>query len=338
MHAVISGRAGRALVLDGESLTSFDVDDASNLVPRKPPDLPYLFGESQDLRVIEDSDIESISRELKADSDLNFAVDLTLISLDEELEDDIRKDAIQDLNELLAHDKLSECLENIMFARPLPNDADLAGALKFCDKSRLPNAFALLERLDRCQPLISKVSSAWDVVPSKVFGGHEQESHFRRVAVQRGLFRSLVITLETPRKISTFLLNAGLSNAVKQLPNYRQVLQVWSAPLRQSGEALTVRPDAEEEFETETETAPKRRHGRRFGLNRAAVLREVNKRKAIISAAMHRRDLVRVGELISDLVDYQRENGEIEHAAKSLCDLAMEAKELGMSSFQLGNL
>ena len=157
MHAVISGRAGRALVLDGESLTSFDVDDASNLVPRKPPDLPYLFGESQDLRVIEDSDIESISRELKADSDLNFAVDLTLISLDEELEDDIRKDAIQDLNELLAHDKLSECLENIMFARPLPNDADLAGALKFCDKSRLPNAFALLERLDRCQPLISKV-------------------------------------------------------------------------------------------------------------------------------------------------------------------------------------
>jgi tetratricopeptide (TPR) repeat protein len=333
MNAVISGTAGRALLVDGKSLKSFDVDDPSKLVERKQSDLPYLFGEGRDLRVIENSDIASIATELKSDSALTLALDLVLISLDEELEDDIRKDALQDLDELLVEAQLRERLEGIMYARPLPDDADLAGALKFCDSVRLPNSFAFLEDLGRRQPLISKVSAAWDVIPTKVFGGYEQQSHFQRVAVQRGLFRSLVITLETPSPISKFLLNFGLNKAIQQLRNYRQVLQEWTTPFRQSGEAPTIRPEAEEEFERETVT--KRRHGRRFGLNRAAVLKEVNKRKGIISAAIHRRDLARVQVLVTDLVDYQRENGEIEHAAKSLCDLAMEAKELGMFSLQL---
>src|SRR5205823_13313361 len=68
-----------------------------------------------------------------------------LISLDEELEEDIRKDAIQDLDELLADKQVRERLEGIMYARPLPDDADLVAALKFCDESRLPSSFAFLE-------------------------------------------------------------------------------------------------------------------------------------------------------------------------------------------------
>ena len=332
MNAVISGTAGRALLVDGNSLKSFDVDDPSKLVDRQRSELPYLFGEGRDLRIIENSDIQSIAQELEAESNSALALDLTLISLDEELEEDIRKDALQDLDELLSDD-LTERLEGILYARPLPDDGDLAGALRFCDKSILPNSFALLEGLERRQSLIEKVSAAWDVIPTRVFGDHEQQSHFQRVAVQRGLFRLLVIALEDQSGIPKFLLNAGLDSAIQQLRNYRQVVQQWSAPFRDSRDTLRIMPDAEEQFETEME--PKRRHGRPFGLNRAAVLKEVNKRKEIISAAMRLNDLGRVRRLVDDLVDYQRENGEIEHAAKSLCDLAMEAKELEVFSLQL---
>src|SRR5258707_7519297 len=122
MNAVISGTAGRALLVDGKSLMSFDVDDPSKLVVRQQSDLPYLFGEGRDLRLIEDSDIESIARELDAESNLALALDLTLISLDAELEEDIRKDAIHDLDELLVNSRLSERLEGILYARPLPDD------------------------------------------------------------------------------------------------------------------------------------------------------------------------------------------------------------------------
>src|SRR5258706_6637620 len=118
MNAVISGTAGRALLVDGKSLMSFDVDDPSKLVVRQQFDLPYLFGEGRDLRVIEDSDIESITRELEAESNLALALDLTLISLDEELEEDIRRDALRDLDDILTDNQLVIRLENILYARP----------------------------------------------------------------------------------------------------------------------------------------------------------------------------------------------------------------------------
>ena len=64
------------------------------------------------------------------------------------------------------------------------------------------------------------------------------------------------------------------------------------------------------------------------------MLAEVKRRKAAILLAIHRRDFPTVRVLVDDLVEYQR-GGEAEHIAKSLCDLAMEAKTLGIFSLQL---
>src|SRR2546421_8566114 len=111
MQAVISGNAGRALVLEGDSLKSFDVDEPSKTVPRTPADFAYLFGEMQDLRVVENTDIDSIRQELKYDSDSAVALDLALISLDAELPDDIRKEAVEGLNGLLADERVVDRLE-----------------------------------------------------------------------------------------------------------------------------------------------------------------------------------------------------------------------------------
>ena len=128
----------------------------------------------------------------------------------------------------------------------MPDDADVVGALKFCDQSRLPNSFAFFEDLDRRQPLISKVSASWDIIPTKVFGDYERQSDFQRVAVREGLFRSFVITLERPSTVSRFLLNAGLNSFVQQLRNYRQVLQQWSTPFRAQGKLPDALPAYEE--------------------------------------------------------------------------------------------
>src|SRR5438876_3994724 len=120
MNAVISGTAGRALLIDGKSLKSFDVDDPSKLVARHQSDLPYIFGEGRDLRVIENADLDSIAKELKSEADFTLALDLTLVSLDAELEEDIRKDAIQDLDELLADEQIRERLEGSIYAGHSP--------------------------------------------------------------------------------------------------------------------------------------------------------------------------------------------------------------------------
>ena len=86
--------------------------------------------------------------------------------------------------------------------------------------------------------------------------------------------------------------------------------------------------------EVPTEASPRRRHGRRIGIDRPAMLREVNRRKAVIVEALHRRDLGLFNQLIEELIEYQRA-GEPVHVAKSLCDLAMEAKNLRMFGLQV---
>ncbi len=352
MDAVISGRAGKALLLDGDSLKSFDVDDPSILVSRRQADLPYLFGETQDLRVIENTDIESVQQELKHDCDCNWALDLALISLDAELPDEIRKEAIEGLDELLADSRVVERLENILYARPLPEDADLTGALNLCGETRFSNALALLQRFQERQQLIREISEAWDIIPTHLFGGYDQQAEFQHVAVREGLFRALVIMLESQRKASslrevsihlasartnnrtsTFLLNAGLNDSIKKLRNYWQVLQHWASSFRQPSDAPEIEPEVEEGFDEEV--SPRRRHGRRVGIDRVIVLKKVNEKKAVIREAMQRRNFKYVHEMVDDLVSYHLNNSEHKHTAKSLCDLAIEAKELGIYPLQL---
>src|SRR5690349_11544423 len=102
MNAIVSGRSGRALILDGESLQSFDLDGPDSMLVRHPSELPYLFGEAKDLRILENTNVESVAHKLQGESDFTCALDLTLISLDPELSDDIRQEALQELDKLFA--------------------------------------------------------------------------------------------------------------------------------------------------------------------------------------------------------------------------------------------
>jgi tetratricopeptide (TPR) repeat protein len=294
-------------------------------VPRRRSDLPYLFGEAADLRIIEDTTIESVECELRKDCNFTWALDLTLISLDSELEDDIRKEALEELEHLFADDTTVIRVENVLYSKPLPEEADLNGALRLCNSE--PTA-EFLRRLESHQPSIASVNQLWESIPSKTFGSHDNRSAFKHIAVKEGLFRDLVI-LDTPASVSALLLKAGLKQSVQRLPNHRQVLQAWSAPFRQSHKTPNI---IKEEVE---QTGPEERSFGKRRIDRRAVLQEATKRKSVITKAMSRRDLARVQVLTDELVAYQQRYSESRHTAKSLCDLAMEAKALGMNSLQL---
>jgi tetratricopeptide (TPR) repeat protein len=327
MNAIVSGRSGRALILDGESLKSFDLDAPSTIVSRHRSDLPYLFGEAADLRTIENTTIESVERELRMDCHFTWALDLALISLDAEIEDDIRSDALEDLEQLLAESATRQRLENVLYSKPLPEDAD-KGALDHCDPQALSIVFGFLKRLEERQPSILSVHHAWEIIPTRTFGGQENRETFEHVAVKEGLFHSLA-TLDTVASISSFQLKAGLTPSIQRLPNHRQVLLAWTAPFRGTRETPNVVKE-EEEPSLEEEQFRKRHR-----IDRRAVFREAVKKKSIIVEAMRRRDLARVDDLVDELVAYHQSYSESQHTAKSLCDLAMEAKAIGLKLLQL---
>jgi anti-sigma regulatory factor (Ser/Thr protein kinase) len=248
VQAVISGRAGKALLLNEGLLKSFDVADPSNLASRQVADLPYLFGDSQDLRIIENADLNSIARELENDCHWNLALDLTLLSLDPELPDHIRSRALQDIEQLLIDDQLVVRLENIIYARPIPEDGDLAGALDLCINASVQNMGDLLRRVEERQSLIGEVSASWQTIPTKIFGSYENQAEFQRFAVREGLFRSLVLTRHDEGKIASFLRNTCLSPLIRRMPNYWQVLQHWIGLLNE-GQALSTAPYETAEFD-----------------------------------------------------------------------------------------
>ncbi len=234
MNALISGRSRRALLIDGDSLKSFDVDNPSTIVPRSRTDLQFIFGDASDLRVIQNATKETIEHELKADSNLTLALDLVLISLDLELTDKTRKQALQQLAQLLKDDSVHLYLANILYSHSVPEDGDLDGALKLCDERSL-GLKRFLQRLKDHQPLISTVARCWNLVPAKLFAGHENRDEFRRAAVRTGFFRALV-HCQDQKTLRAF--ESGAIESIRHLPNLVLVLRKWISLYIKHGMAL----------------------------------------------------------------------------------------------------
>jgi len=332
MNAVISGYAGTAFVIDDEDVTSLDVADLSTPVQRSAADFPYLFGEMTDLRFLENTTADAIRDELQRDSDLALALELALISLDQEFPEDIRSEAITELDKLVTNPLTKERLENVLYSSPLTGDADLATALKLCDETNATELSILFQLLGSRQDSVIEVKQAWDAISSDVFGDEPDDREaFLRACVDSGQFRALAVCRVEKTRISDFLIRAGLNPTVNKLHNFRQVMQRWTASFPRAVSHAAIQREVDEKRE---ETVRRRRRGRRIDLDRAEMFNEVNRRKEIIIAALHRRDLALVDQLTDDLVSYQR-SAEPVHIAKSLCDLAMEAKSLGMFPVQL---
>jgi tetratricopeptide (TPR) repeat protein len=332
MDAVISGRSGTALLVEGNSLLSFDVDNPDTLVRRRQSDLPFLFGDAGDLQVLENVALDQIKRQLEFEYNSACALDLFLILLDPELSTGLRDEAAQELEILFTDTRIIERVEYTMYARPLPASADILGAIERSDRLEVTATLSALQDLFDRQPFVREVSHTWNGILAEEFGDDEQKIEFQRTAVREGLFRSLVIAY-VDGKVENFLFTALLKQSIQTLRNYRNILQKWVAPFR-SREALPIVHEYEEDFETSPVEARgrKRRHQR---INRTDVRDKVERRKESILEHMQRRDFVRLRSLVEELIDFQMANGGPDFVVKSLCDLAINAKAIGNYTIQL---
>jgi DNA-binding NarL/FixJ family response regulator len=243
MNAAISGRAGTALLLDGESLLSFDVDDPATLVPRSPSDLPFLFGAADDLRTLENVDHRTVAEALEREHNYACALDLALIMLDSDLSDAVREEAAVALERLIAEDDVLEHLENILYAHPLPVLADADGALRFGKMHGLERVFPMMKALMQRQPEIRRVHHAWEAIPARAFAGVEERRKSLQKCIAEGFFRYFV------NGYSSKLEGAGLLSGLLRGARFGRkpiglgILQCWvkkmaHAKLRTEPEAI----------------------------------------------------------------------------------------------------
>lgn len=197
MDAIISGRAGVALLIEGEACFSFDVENPAALAPRRHTDLRLLFGEAPDLEFFEGVNREEATRHLRLAFDRGAALDLVLILLDPELSVGVRDAAAAELERLISgHEPVRAYLEDILYGKPLPAACDLDSAVARCrELGQTPELLFVLLQLGFRQSTIQHVWRAWEGVPAEAFGGEERRLELHQAFAQAGLFSRYVKSL-----------------------------------------------------------------------------------------------------------------------------------------------
>lgn len=236
MDALISAQAGTALLIQGSDLASIHADSPDEAIPRRAEEAHLLFGEAQDLQVFEGVDRDQVVRRLRREVDSTEALQLSLILLDPELPGEIRSEAAEELDGLLAEKECREGLERVLFAHPLPQAADLPGALAHSEEeSRVQG---LLRHLEDLQPSIAEVHRAWIVVPDSLFQSPADRRRSQAALVREGLFRELVLVRRAGTSIESFLLSSLLHPVLRKFldAGKRKELQSRLKPWRGGGE------------------------------------------------------------------------------------------------------
>lgn len=253
MNAIISGRSGTALMLDGGKLMSIHADAIEQLVPRKQADLPLLLGDGNDLQFFENVSFDEVANHLKHAQVSNDALELTLILLDSELSKGVRQEAAGMLEELFTDDKTSQYVQSMFYAHDLPNNADMRGAIEVCERDSAILVQSFLKTLHKLQPIIQKVSRAWDALPDAVFGSEEKRVKLHNDIIREGIFHNLVMKIARDGNVNTVHMSKSLKLSVTVLPEFEEVQRRWIELLRYEF-LISEKSTEQKKIDTETQT------------------------------------------------------------------------------------
>jgi len=229
MDALISGRSGVALVVEGGRLATIHAHEPNRLVPRHPGEARFLVGEAQDFFPVENASQAEIGHQLTLAKNREEALSLALMLLDPDLSGNLRSEVAEDVDALLEQEDVLSYVEGVLYSKPLPAQSDLAGGLTLARGAGAFRAARLLELLDMGQYEIRAVREAWDAIPSGTFQGERERWRF--IVVRESFFRKLVLDYADGRSAEVFLRQAAAHPALRSLPNLRGVLRCWISPL-----------------------------------------------------------------------------------------------------------
>ena len=192
MKAVVSGRACAALLIDGDTMNSIHYDAMDVLISRRPEEFRLLFGGVEDLDWIDDVGTLDEAKDRLADAvDTTEALDLVLYLCDGSLPNDTLEAAALELEELIIFPEIVASLENVLFAKPLPESIDLRPGLAACDRLGCCSSKSFFQKLLLLQPKIETIRLAWESIPAHRFMEIDRKI-FEATCLRKGVFRSLV--------------------------------------------------------------------------------------------------------------------------------------------------
>jgi tetratricopeptide (TPR) repeat protein len=322
MDAIFSGQAGALALIEGADVRLLRSLD-ERVVRIDWSNVGHIFRWSTDT-VVQRGTREEIARTQFAAAWRNDrALRLSLLAIDPEEEFDIRVEAANLIESFYEDETVLVHVSNQFYSRPLPQESDLSCFLGDLKLIQWPNATKFFSRLVSHQPMIQRQRSAWDKLPASLFLDLSKPI-FEEAAINLGAFRILgSVSPDSDPNLAIF----DCYNLLRSLPNARDVITQWTAEFRRHGTKLVAVSD--EEADEADETTSER------SIHRASIFQNVVQQQDAI-ARLLRSDKQNLARRFTDqLVQYQLKSGGSEFAAKSLCNLAQEAKFYGLHSLQL---
>ncbi len=333
MDAIISGRAGVAVIVDGEDMGLIRAEVPDEMIAEHPGNIGMLLSDARDIEIVEDAEKAQVKELLLRAQDREDSLDMTLILLDGSLSEDVRAEAAEVLEDLLSDNYVVEKLEGVLYARDLPKEADLEGGIRCCRLKQAEQVVSFLQKLRDRQKHIKVVWDRWNEIAQTSFANEKEKRDFYLIVVWDGLVRRLVENVAEGEGVNGFVFEAIRNQRVQRFANYRHIIMDWAGEFNAESETVLVNEHIADmkEYDRKYDSHKPRLHRPKAD----EVLQRVELRKAFIVKTMKGRRIGRVRKYVEELIEYQQKNSEDKHVCKSLCDLAMEAKKLGMHALQL---
>lgn len=239
MDAYISGMRGLAVLVDGKSYFGLEPQQEKPRPISRSAAMILLDG-CGDLEKLPVRVSEEASQRLHKAIAEQRTLQAALLVLDGRLSAGLRQTIAASLEELLVDDHLAAFLESTLYAKPLPTDADLPGALEAAKAAKTERAASFFEQLGILQPLITRVAAAWDEIPADLLG--IQAAEWTPILVRQGLFRRLVLQKHHGKDLQIVLAESIPSPHFRRLSGSAAILKAWIGRL---GHTATPRPSPE---------------------------------------------------------------------------------------------
>jgi len=318
---------------EGTSTRTLCIDEAGEISERQVPVPGSLLRDVEDVELFDGITASRVRELLTRARQRDDALQMVLILLSERSSQVVRAEAAGALDELLNDEGIQEAVERTLYAVPLPSTANVSGALAACEQTASQRVVAMLSRLIARQPYIADIRQEWDSLAS-VFASREEFLQFQAVLVWEGFFRGLVENLASDADLNHFVFSALSNGRVSAQKNHRAVIREWVTKWR--AEEIAISTPIADTPTDEVESHERGRGGAVAHRPRAEeALARVTRRKAFIVLTLRQHRIGSARQYIDDLIRYQETVSDNEHISKSLCDLAVEARNLGLHDLQL---
>lgn len=223
MNAILSGLAGKGLLIDGDKFYTISID-TSEIKPIQETSLHFFFGEQDKLSFLQDVTTEKALLKLQVLYQQQRALNLALILFDKNLSSQLRIRVAGVLEDLLSSSEVQSYLKAILYAKPLPPSADKMGVLEEAKEAVANKVWHLLDELINRQQQISLACQSWDVLPMDFFREDYSQMEVHSIAVESGLFAKLVENLVND-KLDQFQRDA--LNVLGSVAGHEKIINLW---------------------------------------------------------------------------------------------------------------